>query len=69
MSVEKNIQLGLCCVNTILRSQKVPIFCSRSIILKTFTEKGIDFLKEKILQNLKDVLKMIEWNEKMVLES
>ena len=64
MSIEKNIQLGLCCLNTTLRAQKPPIFCSRSIILKTFTDKGIKFLQDKIIENLKDMLKMIEWNEK-----
>ena len=64
MSVEKNIQLGLCCLNTILRAKKPPIFCSRSIILKTFTDKGIKFLQDKIIENLKDLIKMIEWNEK-----
>jgi len=31
-----DIQLGLCCMNTILREQKPPVFSSRSIILKTF---------------------------------
>lgn len=64
MSIEKNIQLGLCCLNTVLRSQKPSIFCSRSIILKTLTDKGIEFLQEKIVQNLQDLIKMIEWNEK-----
>ena len=64
MSIEKNIQLGLCCLNTVLRNNKQPIFCSRSIILKTLLDKGISFLQEKITQNLLDLLKMIEWNEK-----
>ena len=55
--------MGLCCLNTILREQKPPIFSSRSIILKTFETKGIEFLKEKIIANLNDTLKLIEWNE------
>lgn len=63
MSVNKDIQLGLCCLNTILRQHKPPIFSSRSIILKTFETKGVGFLKEKIIQNLKDVLYMMDWNE------
>ena len=57
------IQLGLCCLNTQLREQKPPIFASRSIILKTFHEKGFEHLEKKIIENLKDVLKMMEWNE------
>ena len=64
MSENKSIQLGLCCMNTILRAQKPPIFPSRSVILKTITEKGIDHLKEKILQNLNDILLMMDWNDK-----
>ena len=63
MSINKEIQLGLCCLNTKLRSQKPSVFCSRKIILKTFETKGVDHLKDKIRQNLKDVLTMMEWNE------
>jgi UV DNA damage endonuclease len=64
MSVNKSIQLGLCCLNTELRDKKPPIFASRSVILRTLETKGVDHLKEKIVQNLKDVLTMMDWNEK-----
>ena len=47
-------------MNTVLRAQGV--FSSRSIILKTFETKGIDHLKEKIVQNLQDTLTLMEWN-------
>ena len=57
------IQLGLCCLNTKLREQKPPVFASRSVIIRTVKEKGVIVLKEKILQNLRDVLTMMEWNE------
>ena len=63
MSVSKPIQLGLCCINTILRNQKPPIFASRKMIIKSIEEKGINELKSKILQNLRDVLTMMDWNE------
>lgn len=33
------------------------------MIIRTVKEKGIDVLKEKIIQNLEDVLKIIDWNE------
>lgn len=61
---EKPIQLGLCCINTRLRKQKPPVFMSRKMIIRSVEEKGIDELKSRILQNLRDVLTMIEWNEK-----
>jgi len=63
MSSNKSIQLGLCCLNTHLREKKPSVFASRSIILKTFQTKGIEHLKEKIIQNLKDILVMMDWNE------
>ena len=63
MSQNKSIQLGLCCTNTILSSQKPPIMPSRSVILKTLETKGFEPLKEKIIQNLKDTLVMMDWNE------
>lgn len=63
MSRDLDVQLGLCCLNTELRAKKPPIFASRSIILKTFTDKGFEHLKPKILDNLKDILTMIDWNE------
>ena len=58
------IQLGLCCMNTVLRQQKPPVFSSRKMIIKSIQEKGIDTLKEKIIQNLKDTLTLMDWNEK-----
>jgi len=64
MSQNKLIQLGLCCLNSVLRAQKPPIFASRKMIIRTVKEQGIDVLKEKIIQNLKDVLTMMDWNEK-----
>ncbi len=62
-SQNKSIQLGLCCLNTNLRERKPPVFASRKMIIKSIQEKGIDLLKEKIIQNLKDVLTMMDWNE------
>lgn len=63
MTENKPIQLGLCCMNSMLREQKPPIFSSRKMIIRSVQEKGINALKEKILQNLKDTLLLIDWNE------
>lgn len=63
MSVNRKIQLGLCCINNTLRSQKPSIFTSRKMIVRKIKEDGIVVLKEKIIQNLKDLITMIEWNE------
>ena len=53
-SYEKPIQLGLCCLNTQLRSNKPTIFCSRTMIVKSINEKGVEELQEKIKNNLED---------------
>lgn len=63
MSENRPIQLGLCCLNTVLREQKPPVFSSRTLILRTLAEKGVDELKSRVIQNLKDTIKLIEWNE------
>jgi UV DNA damage endonuclease len=64
MSENKPIQLGLCCLNIQLRALKpFPVFASRKMIIRTIKEKGIGQLKAKIIQNLKDVLTMMDWNE------
>ena len=57
-----DIQLGLCCINTVLRPQN--IFASRTVILKTLEAKGTSFLKEKIILNLQDILTMMDWNHR-----
>ena len=44
MSQNGAIQLGLCCLNITMREKKTPVFSSRSIQLKTFETKGIEFL-------------------------
>lgn len=63
MSINKDIQLGLCCMNTILRKQNPTVFASRRMVIKTIRERGIHSLQIKILQNLQDVLTMMDWNE------
>ena len=62
-SEQRPVQLGLCCLNTELRGRTIPVFASRKMIIRTIKQKGIDALKSKILQNLKDILVMIMWNE------
>jgi len=53
------LRLGLCCINTVLRLQKPPIFCSRTCNRKNFT---VESAQEKAIQNVKDISTMINWN-------
>ncbi|KAG8893438.1 hypothetical protein FRC01_013592, partial [Tulasnella sp. 417] len=58
-------RLGYACLNTILRNLKPdPIFCSRTCRISTIKEKGMEFVYELGLQNIRDLVKLIEWNEK-----
>ena len=57
-----DIQLGLCCMNMGLREQRPPIFASRTLRIKTVTEKGVEELKTRALKNLDDLLTMVHWN-------
>lgn len=56
----RSIQLGLCCINTQLRSRN--IFCSRTCRIQTVHDKGIDILVQKALENCRDLERMVEWN-------
>ncbi|KAG9015053.1 hypothetical protein FRB90_004992 [Tulasnella sp. 427] len=57
-------RLGYACLNTILRNTKPePIFCSRTCRIATIKEKGMEFVYELGLQNIRDLAKLIEWNE------
>ena len=59
MSRNNSIQLGLCCMNTVLHSQKPPIMSSRSVTIKKLETKQYEPLKEKIIQNHLDTIKLI----------
>lgn len=57
-------RLGYACLNTLLRASKPnSIFCSRTCRLDTISKKGLDFVKGLALQNVRDLPKLIEWNE------
>lgn len=49
-------------MNNGLRKQKPPIFCSRGVQRKTMRIKGVGTVKERALQNLEDMKKVLEWN-------
>lgn len=62
-SKEQPIQLGLCCLNMTLRAQNPSVYCSRKMIIRTIKQKGIVVLKQKIIENIHDLYKLIMWNE------
>ena len=48
MSVNKPVQLGLCCMNMTLKKQKPPVYASRKIIVRIIDQKGIEELKKRV---------------------
>ncbi|ETW77497.1 hypothetical protein HETIRDRAFT_37134 [Heterobasidion irregulare TC 32-1] len=57
-------RLGYACLNTILRETKPePTFCSRTCRLATIAKNGLDFAKDLGIQNVRDLSKLIQWNE------
>lgn len=67
--VENKVDLGLCCINTVLRNKKPSIFPNRTCRLATAQKKGVEYVKELALQNVKDVLTILEWNKKHGIRS
>lgn len=64
ISKSKPIQLGLCCLNLTLKENKPPIYSSRTICKKMILKMGIDEVKRRIELNIKDLFKILEWNDK-----
>lgn len=55
-------RFGYACLNMSLCSQKPKIFCSRSMIKRTFQAKGIEYASELALANTLDLVKYVAWN-------
>lgn len=62
-SIERPVQLGLCCMNVTLKKQKPPVYAARRIIVRMIDKLGIEELKRRTLLNLDDLYKMLQWNE------
>lgn len=54
------MNLGYACINMSLRSEGVTT--NRSMIKKTFKEKGVDYASELSLNNVRDLYRIIKWN-------
>ena len=56
--------LGYACINETLGSQKPRITTNRSMIKRTFNERGVEYASELGLQNCRDLIEIIKWNHK-----
>ncbi|CAG8487293.1 5418_t:CDS:1 [Ambispora leptoticha] len=57
-------RLGYACLNVFLRKQKPSIFCARTCRIETIKEKGMGYVRELGLQNIRDLLELVKFNEK-----
>ena len=55
-------QMGYACINMQLSNSKPKIYTGRSMIKRTFLSKGIDYASQLGLDNCKDLLEIIKWN-------
>jgi len=56
-----SIRLGYCCINLSLKDDGITI--NRGMIKRTWKEKGMAYASSLALANLKDLLKILEWNK------
>ena len=61
MSKNPKIRLGYACINTYLRGKGV--FSSRTAREATIKKEGLKYAQELFVQNLKDTLEILRWNE------
>ena len=57
------MNLGYACINMTLSTSKPKITTNRSMIKKTFNEKGLNYAGELGLKNAKDLLHILKWNK------
>jgi UV DNA damage endonuclease len=57
-----NNNMGYACINMQLSKQKPRIYTGRSMIKRTFEAKGIKYASELGLDNCKDLLTIVKWN-------
>lgn len=55
------MKIGYACINVSL-SNKVTT--NRTMIKKTFNERGLDYVSELALANASDIIRILEWNQK-----
>lgn len=57
------MNIGYACINMTLGSQKPKITTNRGMIRKTFDAKGLSYVSELVLQNIRDLIQVVKWNE------
>jgi len=56
------MSIGYACINSTLSVQKPKVTTNRSMIKKTFMDKGIDYASELSMLNIADLSTILKWN-------
>ena len=56
------MNLGYACINSTLSVQKPKVTTNRSMIKKTFNERGVDYAGELSMLNVADLSAILKWN-------
>ena len=56
------MRIGYACINMTLGEKNITT--NRGMIRKTFDSKGLNYVSELSLQNVRDLIEVIKWNEK-----
>ena len=56
------MNLGYACINMTLSEKKPKVTTNRSMIKRTFLEKGTDYAAELSLLNCRDLVEILKWN-------
>ena len=56
------VNMGYACINMHLSELRPKITTNRSMIKRTFLERGLPYASELSLQNCQDLIKIIQWN-------
>ena len=56
------MNLGYACINMELSERKPKVSSNRGMIKRTFKAKGVNYASELALQNCKDLVEIIKWN-------
>ncbi len=62
IKTNKEMNLGYACINMTLSGHKPKITTNRSMVKKTFIERGLPYAGELGLQNSRDLYSILKWN-------
>ena len=54
--------LGYACINLTLSDLKPKVTTNRSMVKRTFLNKGLDYASQLSLLNCQDLIKILKWN-------